>query len=166
MRLILIFIVLMSHFLYAEQNDFTQPITIKSVSQFVDGLNDVAVYKDNVVITQGSLNITADEVRIDASAGDGNEVFVALGKPASFEQRLQDGSLVRATANKVRYTRVNKKINLAGNAQLAQNSSTVTGENITFDMLNEQLIASGTDGDSGRVKAVFQAEQALNKEEQ
>ena len=64
MRLILIFIVLMSHFLYAEQNDFTQPITIKSVSQFVDGLNDVAVYKDNVVITQGSLNITADEVRM------------------------------------------------------------------------------------------------------
>ena len=166
MRLILIFAVFMSCVLYAEQNDFAQPITIKSVTQFVDGLNDVAVYKENVVITQGSLKITADEVRIDASAGDGNEVFIATGTPASFEQRPQDGSLVKASGNDIRYTRKDNKINLSGSAQLAQDSSTVSGENIIFDMLNEQLIASGTDGDSGRVQAVFQAEKTPQKEEQ
>ncbi len=166
MRLILIFAVFMSCVLYAEQNDFAQPITIKSVTQFVDGLNDVAVYKENVVITQGSLKITADEVRIDASAGDGNEVFIATGTPASFEQRSQDGSLVKASGNEIRYTRKDKKINLSGSAQLAQDSSTVSGENIIFDMLNEQLIASGTDGDSGRVQAIFQAEKTPQKEEQ
>lgn len=118
------------------------------------------------MITQGSLKITADEVRIDASAGDGNEVFIATGTPASFEQRSQDGSLVKASGNEIRYTRKDKKINLSGSAQLAQDSSTVSGENIIFDMLNEQLIASGTDGDSGRVQAVFQAEKTPQKEEQ
>lgn len=158
MRLIVFIFALMGTLANAQNADFSQPITIVSGTQFVDGINDIAVYKDNVIITQGSLKISADEVRIDASAGDGNEVFIAVGEPASFQQTAQDGSLVKAMAKEIRYTRVDKKINLSGEAELAQDLSTVTGQNITFDMLNEQLIASGTDSSSGRVKAVFQAD--------
>ena len=141
-----------------QNSDFSQPITIESGTQFVDGLNEVAVYKQNVVITQGSLKIHADEVRIDASAGEGKELFIATGTPATFEQMTLDGTFVKASANQVRYARDTKKISLNGAAEIAQNASVVTGENIMFDMLKEQLIASGTDSDSGRVKAIFQAE--------
>ncbi len=144
----------------AKETDFSQPITVDSASQFSDGIKKLSIFKDNVVIAQGSLRILADEVVVDASAGKGQEVLIARGAPAQFMQTLADGSQVKASANEVRYTVVDRKISLEGAAQLAQNASTVSGASIIFDMLNEQLIASGTDGESGRVKAIFQTDKS------
>ena len=142
----------------AKATDFSQPITVDSATQFSDGIKKLSIFKDNVVIVQGSLRILADEVVVDASAGKGQEVLIARGAPAQFMQTLADGSQVKASANEVRYTVVDRKISLEGAAELAQNASTVSGASIVFDMLNEQLIASGTDSESGRVKAIFQTD--------
>jgi lipopolysaccharide export system protein LptA len=143
----------------AAESDFNKPIKVDSKSQFVDGKNKTSLFKDDVRITQGSLVINADEVEVIASEGDGREIFVARGKPASYSQKLEDGAPVTAKANEIRYEVVNRTISLQGNAELQQDTSKVQGDKITFDMVTEQLLATGgEDGEGGRVTTVFTPE--------
>ncbi|MFZ8199054.1 lipopolysaccharide transport periplasmic protein LptA [Alteromonas portus] len=144
----------------ASEEDFSQPIKIGSNTQFIDGKNKTALYKEDVLITQGSLVIKADEVEVIATDGSGREIFIARGKPASYSQSLEDGTPVSAQANEIRYEVVNRTISLAGNAELQQDTSKVQGDKITFDMITEQLLATGGAGKNGegRVTTVFTPE--------
>ena len=144
----------------ASEEDFSQPIKIGSNTQFIDGKNKTALYKEDVLITQGSLVIKADEVEVIATDGSGREIFIARGKPASYSQSLEDGTPVSAKANEIRYEVVNRTISLAGNAELQQDTSKVQGDKITFDMITEQLLATGGKGKNGegRVTTVFTPE--------
>lgn len=150
---------LMSCSAIATENDFNKPITVDSKSQFVDGKNKTSLFKDNVSISQGSLVISADEVEVVASQGEGKEVFIARGAPASYSQTLEDGTPVSAKANEIRYEVAKRTISLKGNAELQQDTSMVKGDKITFDMVTEQLLATGgSDGEDGRVTTVFRPE--------
>ena len=62
----------------AEQSDFKKPIELKAESQFLDGKNKKSVFIDNVQIVQGSLNILADWVEVEATEGKGKEVCGGL----------------------------------------------------------------------------------------
>lgn len=140
----------------AASEDFKLPIKIDAVSQFLDSKKKVSISRENVRITQGSMQINADEVEVDASFGDGNEIFIARGAPASYSQMMDDGTQLYAQADEIRYTISDKKIALTGNAELRQDSSLVQGDSITFDLAKEQLVASGNkDGENGRVTTVF-----------
>ncbi|MEC8233098.1 MAG: lipopolysaccharide transport periplasmic protein LptA [Pseudomonadota bacterium] len=145
---------------FANEDDFSKPIKVDAKSQFVDGKNKTSLFKDDVLITQGSLVINADEVEVIATAGEGREVFVARGNPASYTQELEDGTPVSAKANEIRYEVINRVISLTGKAELKQDTSMVKGDSITFDMITEQLLATGGDDDNGegRVTTVFTPE--------
>lgn len=123
-------------------NDFTLPVTLVSNDQFLDGKKKSSVFVDNVVIRQGSLKILADRVEADASAGKGKEVIIASGKPASYQQRLEDGSTVIASANEIIYKVEFQTISLKGDAVISQNEVKVNGDSIAFDMAKEQIMAS------------------------
>ena len=142
---------------YASDSDFSKPIKVDSKSQFVDGKNKTSLFKDDVRITQGSLVIDAAEVEVIATDGEGREIFVARGNPASYSQTMDDGSPVKARANEIRYEVSKRTISLTGSAELTQDTSMVRGDKITYDMATEQLLATGDDGD-GRVTTVFQPE--------
>lgn len=140
---------------FAGEDDFKQPIQVDSQTQFVDGKNKSSVFKGNVHITQGSLIIDANEVRVDASLGEGQEVFIALGTPARFTQKLDDGERVIATSNEIRY-QVNKRtISLNGDSELIRAGSSVSGTSIVYDMINEQLMAESKKDADGPVTTVF-----------
>lgn len=142
----------------ADESDFDLPIKVDAKSQFIDGKNKISIFKDDVNITQGSLVIDADEVEVIASAGEGKEVFIARGRPASYQQQMEDGSIVKATANTIQYEVLSRMISLDGNAELQQNTSVVTGDSISYDMNKEQLLAEGDEKTEGRVTAVFRPE--------
>ncbi|MEW9799033.1 lipopolysaccharide transport periplasmic protein LptA [Alteromonas sp. CYL-A6] len=144
----------------AGESDFSKPIKVDSKSQFVDGKNKTSLFKDDVRITQGTLVIDADEVEVIATEGDGREVFVARGNPASYSQKMEDGTQVRATAREIRYEVIKRTISLEGNAELQQDTSMVQGDKITYDMAKEQLLATGNS--DGRVTTVFRP-QAIKK---
>ena len=143
----------------ATESDFNKPIKVDSKSQFVDGKNKTSLFKDNVRISQGTLVINADEVEVVATEGEGREIFIARGAPASYSPTLEDGTPVTAKANEIRYEVVNRTLSLDGNAELQQDTSSVKGDKITFDMITEQLLATGSgDNDEGRVTTVFRPE--------
>jgi lipopolysaccharide export system protein LptA len=141
---------------FAGKDDFTKKIELASLYQNADGIAKRASYQGNVVIQQGSLNVSADELEIDASKGEGNEIFIATGSPAKYSQQQEDGSIVTAQADKIEYHRQTRSLTLEGNAQIKQNSSSVQGKSIKFNMELEQIIAQGSDQESGRVITTFQ----------
>lgn len=141
---------------FAGKDDFTKKIELASLYQNADGIAKRATYQGNVVIQQGSLRVSADDLEIDASKGEGNEIFIATGNPAKYSQQQEDGSIVTAQADKIEYHRQTRSLSLEGNAQIKQNSSSVQGESIKFNMELEQIIAQGSDQESGRVITTFQ----------
>lgn len=142
----------------AGQSDFEKPITVDSKNQFLDGKNKTSIFKDDVRITQGSMEIRADEVEVIATDGEGKEVFIARGNPAIYAQDMDDGSRVSAQANVITYEVVSRAITLDGDAQLIRDTSMVQGDLIQFDMEKEQLLAQSGDDEETRVKTVFRPE--------
>lgn len=135
--------------------DFTLPVTLDSKSQTLDGKNKTSIFTDSVVIRQGSLELLANKVEVDASKGTGKEIIIASGQPASYKQRKEDGSLVEAQANEITYTIESRTISLNGNALIMQNEVKVSGDLIVFDMIKEQILASTNVNSNDSVRTVI-----------
>ena len=143
---------------FAGKDDFSQEIKIASSNQSVDGIAKKSIFWGSVVIQQGTLTVKADEVELDASLGDGKEIFIAKGNPAEYSQQQEDGSIVIAKAKRIEYRRDTRSLSLDHSAEIQQNNSSVKGESIIFNMQLEQILAQGEDNKSGRVITIFQPE--------
>lgn len=148
----------------AGEADFSLPIEVYSLSNFFDGKTKTSIFHKDVKITQGSLEILADEVEVIAGLGEGKEVFIARGNPAKYSQKLDDGTNISAAANEIKYEVSNRTLTLSGDAELNQDSSLVKGESILFNMELEQLIAESGDTSEAGVTAIFQPD-SLRKQQ-
>lgn len=137
---------------YALKDDTDQPIDITSGSQSLDMENNIVVLTDNVLITQGSIKITADKVTITRQEGK-KEKIEASGSPVTFQQTLDNGKPVNGRANGVNYDLNQEFLTLTGNAELKQLDSFIKAERITYDVKKQQLKA--TSGGKNRVKTVL-----------
>ena len=130
---------------FANKTDIEQEISIKSDRQSGDLKNKTVDYVDNVVITQGTLSIKADLVKIfrtkNASNVDTGDTYLAKGNPAIFQQTLDDGSIITLEANKITYQPSLFLIKISGNAKVTQASSEVSGSEITYNIATERLDA-------------------------
>jgi len=145
---------------FALSDDFNKEASISSDSQYIDIGKNVAVYKGNVKITQGSISISADRLEIYNHGNSGLELMVLIGKPASFSQTVDDGTVISAQASEVRFERGTNIIKLNRNAQLTWGKNVVKGELITYDMIRKLLNA---DGDAKREKQVTNILQPTKK---
>jgi len=125
----------------AAKNDLEKEIVIKSKRQAGDLKNKIASYLDDVKITQGSLVIKADLVQVYSNADNDEETYVAKGKPATFEQLLEDGTPINLQANEIKYEPAINTITISGNALLRQEGSEVSGSKIVYNTKTEQLAA-------------------------
>ena len=141
-----------------KKSDFDQPLRLASDKQSADGKEKTGFYEGNVKISQGSLEITANKVQIVAEEGQGREVFIATGSPASYTQQLADGSFVTARANEIKYVKINRTISFKGEAELLQNAFTIKGDSITFDMEKEQVLANTNKNSDNQVVTIFNPE--------
>lgn len=155
--------VLFSNFSMAGKDDFTQAIKVDSTYQFGDGITKKSVFREDVHISQGSLHVYADEVEVDASQGEGKEVFIATGSPAKYSQQQEQGGAIVASANRIVYRRDERTLSLEGEAQLKQDNSSVKGDSIVFNMALEQIVAQGEGEQSGRVITIFQPQKKPEK---
>jgi lipopolysaccharide export system protein LptA len=136
----------------AAKKDLEQEITIKSQRQAADLKNKIASYLDNVSIRQGSISITADVVKVfsvvDKNSGEKSDTYLAKGKPAVFQQQLEDGSLIKLQADEITYNPNSNMITITGNALVKQAGSEVSGNKITYNTLNEKLEAQSANNQS------------------
>ena len=118
--------------------DAEQPMHIRAQAAEFDHPNGRAVYLGEVEVRQGTLRVTGERMTVHYL--DARLVRItASGEPARYRQRsAEDGGLVRASASLITYLPGEERIELSGEARLAQAKNDVAGELIHYD------IASGT----------------------
>ncbi len=154
--LIFAFISSISH---AVQSDFEQRVVIESERQTIDMKNNIVTYRGDVKVTQGSLQIHADQLQILNANTDGQQILKADGSPATYTQKLENGKLMIAEADSVRYELVSRILLLSGNAKLMQEDSVVKGDRIQYNLEQQLLEANSKQDGSERVTTIFIPEQ-------
>ena len=141
---------------HAAPADYTQQIQIDA-DNLASLKENVLTYSDNVIITQGSIRISADRLEIDASAGKGKEVYSVSGSPVSYSQLLEETKTVNAFASEMRYEPANRTLTLNGNAELVQSGSVVKASVIKYNVETQELNAASDS--SRRVTTIITPEE-------
>jgi lipopolysaccharide export system protein LptA len=134
---------LVSTLAWALPSDREQPIRVQADSAELDDKQGVAVYRGDVVITQGTLKITGDTVTITQNAQGDIEVFTSQGKPAYYEQKPDvDKEVVKAYGLTIQYFATNERIVLLDQAKVIQEGNTFQGEKVVYDT-QRQIVNAG-----------------------
>jgi len=141
---------------WAEKADKGKPANIESDSARIDDVQKLAIYEGHVVLTQGTLMITADriDVRQDEQGFSNGE---ATGKPVYFRQKTEGkDEYAEGWANRLDYDGRAEKLKLTGQARLKRGEDDLRGNLINYDGKTESFQAQGSiTGSPGRVRAVI-----------
>lgn len=132
------------------RHDSTQPIEIAADNLEVREGEKLAIFTGNVVAGQGTMRLTADELKVnygDGGAGTGQirrleamgKVFLANGKET-------------AAGDFAEYDVAGGSIRMTGGVTLTQGGNVVKGSALTIDLNSGE---GRVDGGGGRVKSVF-----------
>ena len=128
---------------WALPSDRDQPIRIQADSAELDDRQGVAVYRGDVIITQGTLKITGDTVTITQTNSGDIDVFTSVGNLAYYEQKpAVDKEIVKAYGRTIQYFSSNERIVLIDQAKVIQEGNTFEGEKIVYDT-RRQIVNAG-----------------------
>jgi len=155
-ELLLAGLLLASPPIWAEKGDRDKPVHVEADSLRVDDAKKTAVYEGHVVLSQGTLMITADriEIRQDDRGFSSGE---AVGRPVYFRQKMDSrDEYAEGWAEQIVYDARADKLKLTGQARLKRGEEELRGNLITYDGNTEFYQAQGSiSGTPGRVRAVI-----------
>lgn len=155
-------------------SDKDQPIHIKSDTAEIDDAKGISIYRGNVNIDQGTINLKAEVVTI-YNDEEGISKVIAVGKPAHYQQQNEiDEPMTHAYGDTINYFLANERIELRKNAKLEQQQNTFTGERIDYDMKHKVVnaysqntgggTAASNQNTKSRVEMVIQPNKNKTKE--
>jgi lipopolysaccharide export system protein LptA len=156
MKFLLYLLTLHPTFSSALESDREQPISIQADAAIVDEANGSSVYKGNVIITQGTLEVTANEVEIFTAAGEVIQIIATTDKGsevlAHYQQQINEAmEMVVADAQKITYLIQEDRLHLSGDARLQKVMDVFTGQLLSYD-LERGIVNLNSLGGSDRVK--------------
>jgi lipopolysaccharide export system protein LptA len=129
----------------ALKGDSEQAIRIVADEAVRDEKSGLTVYRGNVLMNQGSIQIEADQITIYKIKIEGDKI-VAEGTPAHIAQQPEpDSAMMHAWGGIIEYYRTEERMLLLKDAQLEQDGSTVRGDRIDY-LINEKLVKAAADG--------------------
>lgn len=158
--LALLTLCMLSSPLMALKDDVTKPVRINADTVVFNKSKGFAVYSGNVVIAQGSLQIKAWEIKIQAPNNTIQQI-TAKGSPVQFQQTMDDGKVAKGKAKLVRYLVEQKQLYLDGGAELTQNNDKFSSQHIEYSTRTGELkagikpVAGKKPDPKGRVSAIF-----------
>ena len=150
----------------ALSTDKDQPIEVEADEAELDDLNDVSIYRGNVIVTQGSIHMTGDVMTVYSKGGDELDYIIIEGSPATYRQ-LPDDSTVpnQARARRMEYHETKNLVVLIEDAWVKQDTSTLVGERIEYNTELSRVKATSGPGSGesaaaaakkkGRVKLIL-----------
>ncbi|MBA3754936.1 MAG: lipopolysaccharide transport periplasmic protein LptA [Nitrosomonas sp.] len=157
----------------AERADRNKPVYLEADRATVEDVkrkeaSRVSIFTGNVVLTQGTMRISADKVIMKEDI-NGFRYATATGDLVSFRQK-RDGldEYVEGWSERVEYDSKTDKIELFRQARLKRGSDEVQGDYISYDMTSEffKVIGSTERGvETGPNKRVRITIQPKNKSE-
>jgi lipopolysaccharide export system protein LptA len=139
---------------YALESDYDKPIHITSYHQHAKMKENIIVFTEDVILTQGSIKMTGDKVTVTRGKKPNHETMEAQGERATFYQLQDDGKPFNAKANTIFYDVAKDKIILTGDAEVKQLDRQINGTQITYFLTSEELIVDSGKTKSGKPKRV------------
>jgi lipopolysaccharide export system protein LptA len=137
-------------------DDRQQAISIESDYAERNEKTGRTVYRGNVVISQGSVLIEADEITLHL---ENNKIsrIECQGRPASYQQKPEiDGAIMIARANHIDYLPATNKLALKQNAMLSRDGTIIKGDSIDYDINKQTWKAKGDNqGQQKRIQLVI-----------
>ncbi len=143
----------------AEKDDRDKPIVINADLATADDANRTSTWEGNVIITQGTMRITAARVLIKEDAKRFKH-YTATGSPVTFRQKRDNvDEWVEGYALRAEFDEKSDMLNLYDNARVKSNQNEITGQVISYDMNKQVVEVTGAPGSKGpegsRVKAII-----------
>jgi lipopolysaccharide export system protein LptA len=128
---------------HAERADREKEIVVAADHSASDDIAKVLTLEGNVVVTQGTMRITAAKVTIKEDAQK-YKLMVATGAPVTFRQKRDNADeWIDADAQRTEYDERNDKLHLYNHARVKTGGNEVTGEYISYDMKREVTEVAG-----------------------
>ena len=137
-------------------SDATKPINVKADQTDFDEKAGIQTLSGNVEITQGSLALKADSIKIELKNGALFRV-VGTGSPITFQQQTAAGATMKGQSNRIEYNLETTQITFSGDARFERPGQKLTGSSIMYNMSDLTFKASGDK--KGRVNIVLQPTQ-------
>lgn len=135
------------------------PITIEAERMELDQAKGTSTYRGNVVLTRDALRLYGDTLTLYTVKKKLQRV-VTTGTPARLDQAATaGGGAVHAEADWLEYLPPQQQVLLKGHALLLREGNEMSGEQISYDLEQQLVKASGDDGGSGRVKVILQPQE-------
>jgi lipopolysaccharide export system protein LptA len=131
-NLALIALLVLSGNALAKTSDANQPIYIEADQVEIRDREGLSIYRGNVHITQGSLRINGDEIRI-RNTDQGLQKVHVTGKPATLYQLTDKDQEIRAEGEEMEYLPKTSLLTLDRQAALTQGENRFTGEHIIYN---------------------------------
>lgn len=148
----------------AERADREKEIVVGADHLTADDANRTSTFEGGVVVTQGTMRITANRVTVKEDA-ERHKYYVANGAPVTFRQKRDKvDEWVEGFAERAEFDDRADVLKLFNRARVKSNQNEITGEFITYDMRKELAEVTGAPpgttlnaGDvSPRVKVIIQ----------
>ncbi len=127
----------------AERADREKEIVVGADRLTADDANKVSTFEGSVVITQGTMRMTANKVTVKEDA-ERHKVYVANGAPVTFRQKRDKvDEWVEGTADRAEFDDRDDVLKLFNKALVKSNQNEITGDFISYDMKREVAQVSG-----------------------
>lgn len=127
----------------AERADREKEIVVTADRTLGDDRSKTLTLEGNVVVTQGTMRITASRVTIREDAQN-NKVYVATGAPVTFRQKRDKvDEYVDGQAQRAEFDEKADVLRLFTRARVKSGANEITGDFISYDMAREVAEASG-----------------------
>jgi lipopolysaccharide export system protein LptA len=145
---------------FALESDRDQPIKIQADAAMVDDTQGASIYRGNVIINQGTLQVKADEVEIYTADSEVIQIIAKADKGsdrlAHYQQQANlSADMVFADAKKITYLVQEERLHLSGNARLQQIEDVFSGELLYYD-IRRGIVNLNSGGKSDRVEMTLQ----------
>ena len=143
---------------YALETDFSQNIVIDAKKQELEIKTNTLSFSGDVEVKQGSLRMKADRLEVikaDENDPTSQDILRAIGTPARYQQVLESGETLVATAKNIQYKVKDRILTLSGSASISQQGSQVSGETIEYNLVEQKLIASSNANKGQKVRTVL-----------
>ena len=127
----------------AERADREKEIVIGADNSLADDANKVITLTGNVIVTQGSMRITATKMLLKQDA-KGGKTYIATGAPVTFRQKRDKvDEWVEGYAERAEFDDNNDILRLFNKARVKSNQNELTGDFISYDMKRELAEVAG-----------------------
>ncbi|BDX02584.1 MAG: lipopolysaccharide transport periplasmic protein LptA [Marinomonas sp.] len=147
---------LIGQYTYALPDDINKPLEIQADEASFDQNSGQAIYKGNVFVKQGSIEIQAEYLKVSTDANTRKfSSLEASGSPAKFSQQVDwSGNIVISKGNEIHYQTDESKLEIIGDGYLSRIQNSITADYILY-MIQDGTF-SAEKKDSGRVSMTLQ----------